>query len=113
AFDALGEITYTRVHWRYGTSLEHALIARFGTLDRVPESFLLRSDNCLVFTSRSYTAQVRNYGLSQEFIRPRCPQQNGMAARVRTPLTAQRVTRHRFEALQHARRGIGDWIQGQ
>lgn len=36
-------------------ALEQALIARFGTLVRVPESLLLRSDNGLVFTSRSYT----------------------------------------------------------
>jgi putative transposase len=41
------------------------LIARFGTLGRVPHSFLLRSDNGLVFTSRNYTALVRSYGLRQ------------------------------------------------
>ncbi|OMQ84726.1 integrase [Burkholderia pseudomallei] len=34
------------------SALEHALIARFGTLGRVPKPFLLRSDNGLVFTSR-------------------------------------------------------------
>ncbi len=50
-----------------GSALEHALIARFGTLGRVPAPFLLRSDNGLVFTSRSYTALVRGYGLRQEF----------------------------------------------
>ena len=37
------------------SALEQALIARFGTLGRVPEPFLLRSDNGLVFTSRNYT----------------------------------------------------------
>lgn len=36
----------------------------------VPKPFLLRSDNGLVFTSRSYTALVRGYGLRQEFITP-------------------------------------------
>lgn len=59
-------------------ALEHALIARFGTLGRVDETFLLRSDNGLVFTSRKYTALVRSYGLRQEFITPHCPQQNGI-----------------------------------
>lgn len=59
-------------------ALEHALIARFGTLGRVQEEFLLRSDNGLVFTSRHFTAIVRSYGLKQEFITPHCPQQNGM-----------------------------------
>jgi putative transposase len=46
--------------------LEHALIARFGTLGRVPAPFLLRSDNGLVFTSRSLSALVRGYGLRQD-----------------------------------------------
>lgn len=76
-----------------GAALEHALIARFGTLGRVPEPFLLRSDNGLVFTSRSYTALVRSYGLRQEFITPHCPH------------------RYRFETLQHASRVISDWIR--
>lgn len=49
-----------------GSALEHALIAGFGTLGRVPAPFLLRSDNGLLFTSRSYTALVRGYGLRQE-----------------------------------------------
>ena len=40
------------------SALEHALIARFGTLGRVPQAFLSKSDNGLVFTSRSYTALV-------------------------------------------------------
>lgn len=48
------------------SALEQALIARFGTLGLVPEPFLLRSDNGLVFTSRSFTALVRSYGLRQE-----------------------------------------------
>ncbi|HBP30905.1 MAG TPA: IS3 family transposase [Advenella kashmirensis] len=86
------------------SALEHALIARFGTLGRVPVPFLLRSDNGLVFTSRSY-------GLKQEFITPHCPQQNGMVERVIRTLKEQCVHRHRFETLQHASRVIGDWIR--
>jgi len=93
------------------SALEQALIARFGTLGRVPASFLLRSDNGLVFTSRKYTALVRSYGLQQEFITPHCPQQNGMVERVIRSLKEQCVHRHRFETLQHASRVISDWIQ--
>ena len=63
-------------------ALEQALITRFGVLGRVPNPFLLRSDNGLVFTSRNYTRLVRGYGLQQEFITPHCPQQNGMVERV-------------------------------
>lgn len=91
-------------------ALEQALIARFGTLGRVHQPFLLRSDNGLVFTSRSYTALVRSYGLRQEFITPHSPQQNGLVERVIRTLKEQCVHRHRFETLQHASRVIGDWI---
>ncbi|QIM70231.1 transposase [Bordetella trematum] len=94
-----------------GSALEHALIARFGTLGRVPVPFLLRSDNGLVFTSRSYTALVRGYGLRQEFITPHCPQQNGMVERVIRTLKEQCAHRHRFETIQHASRVVGDWIR--
>ncbi|MEM6416116.1 MAG: hypothetical protein AAF720_15840 [Pseudomonadota bacterium] len=41
------------------SALEHALIARFGTLGRVGTPFLRRTDNRLVFTSRHYTALER------------------------------------------------------
>jgi len=92
-------------------ALEQALIARFGSLGRVTEPFLLRSDNGLVFTSRRFTQLVRSYGLKQEFITPHCPQQNGMVERVIRTLKEQCVHRHRFETLQHASRVIGDWIR--
>ena len=92
------------------SALEQALLARFGTLGRVPERFLLRSDNGLVFSSRSYTQLVRSYGLRQEFITPHCPQQNGMVERLIRTLKEQCVHRHRFESVQHASRIIADWI---
>jgi transposase InsO family protein len=91
-------------------ALEQALIARYGKLGRVATPFLLRSDNGLVFTSRSYTALVRSYGLRQEFITPHTPEQNGMVERVIWTLKEQCAHRHRFETLQHASRVIGDWI---
>ena len=94
-----------------GNALEQALIARFGTLGRVPASFLLRSDNGLVFCSRQYTALVRSYGLQQEFITPYTPEQNGMVERVIRTIKEQCVHRHRFETLQHASRVLADWIQ--
>jgi putative transposase len=91
-------------------ALEQALIARYGTLGRVARPFLLRSDNGLVFTSRSFTALVRSYGLKQEFITPHCPEQNGMVERVIRSLKEQCIHRQRFETLQHACRVISDWI---
>jgi len=44
------------------SALQHALISRFGTLGRVNNEFLLRSDNGLVFTSRHFTELVQSYG---------------------------------------------------
>lgn len=93
------------------SALEQALIARYGCLGRVPRSFLLRSDNGLVFTSRRYTQLVRHYGLRQEFITPHCPQQNGMVERVIRTLKEQCLHRRRFESQQHASRTLADWIQ--
>lgn len=71
---------------------------------------MLRSDNGLVFTSRSYTALVRSYGLRQEFITPHSPEQNDMVEKLIRTLKDQCVHRHRFETLQHASRVIGDWV---
>jgi len=87
-----------------------ALITRYGTFGRVPEPFLLRSDNGLVFTGCDYTRLVRGYGLKQEFITPHCPQQNGMVERVIRTLKEQCVHRHRFESQTHALRVIPDRI---
>ncbi|GMG84956.1 IS3 family transposase [Paralimibaculum aggregatum] len=92
-------------------ALEHALIARFGTLGRVGTPFLLRADNGLVCTSRHDTRLVRRCGLKQAFITPHCPQQNGMMERLIRSLEEQCVHQQRFESLTHATRAIGDWIQ--
>ena len=92
------------------SALEQALISRYGTLGQVHRPFLLRSDNGLVFTSRSYTAVVRGYGLKQKFITPPSPEQNGMVERVIRTLKEQCAHRHRFETLQHDSRVMGDWI---
>ena len=92
------------------SALEQALINRYGTLGRVTTPFLLRSDNGLVFTSRSYTRLVRSYGLQQEFITPHCPEQNGLVERVIRTIKEQCVHRQRFETVQHAARVLGDWI---
>ncbi|SUV92700.1 integrase core domain-containing protein [Bordetella holmesii] len=64
-----------------------------------------------LFTSRSYAALVRGYGLRQEFITPHCPPQNGMVERVIRTLKEQRAHRHRFETIQHASRVIGGGIR--
>jgi putative transposase len=92
------------------SALEQALINRYGMLGRVTTPILLRSDNGLVFTSRSYTRFVKSHGLQQEFITPHCPEQNGLVKRVIRTIKEQCVHRQRFETLQHASRVVEDWI---
>ena len=77
--------------------MQKALIVRFDTLRRVQRPMQVRLDNGLVFTSRHYTRLVRSYGLNQEFITPRCLQQNGMIEHVIRSLNEQCFLRHRFE----------------
>lgn len=69
--------TYEILGWRSSRSakakaaevaVEEALIKRFGYLSRVPEMLKLRSDNGLVFYSKTYTCLVKSYRLGQEFI---------------------------------------------
>lgn len=92
------------------SALEHALINRFGCLGRVPQKFKLRSDNGLVFCSKTYTRLVKSYGLEQEFITPHTPQQNGMVERLIRTIKEQCVYHHRFENIRHAERIISNWI---
>ena len=93
-------------------ALEQALIARYGTLGRVPDAVPAALATMAWSSPAAATrALVRSYGLRQEFITPHCPQQNGMVERVIRTLKEQCAHRHRFETLQHASRVIGDWIQ--
>lgn len=92
------------------SALEHASINRFGCLGRVPQKFKLRSDNGLVFCSKTYTRLVKSYGLEQEFITPHMPQQNGMVERLIRTLKEQCIYHHRFESIRHAEQIIANWI---
>ena len=92
-------------------ALEDALINRFGCLGPVPQTFKLRSDNGLVFCSKTYTSLVKDSGLSQEFITPYTPQQNGMVERLIRTIKEQCVYHHRFENVRHAERTLADWIR--
>jgi putative transposase len=56
-------------------------------------------------------APVRSYGLKQEFITPRRPQQKGPVERVIRTLKEQCVPCRRFETQKQAMRIIADCIQ--
>jgi transposase InsO family protein len=61
--------------------LQESIIYRYGRLQRLHRTITLRSDNGLVFTSKSFTKTVKDYNFEQEFITPYTPQQNGMIER--------------------------------
>jgi Transposase and inactivated derivatives len=92
-------------------ALEEALIHRFGHLGRTTKPIILRSDNGLVFTSKRYTNTVRSYGLTQEFITPYTPEQNGIVERFIKSLKEECVWQHRFESLSQAQSVIASWIR--
>ena len=92
-------------------ALEEALIRRYGTLAPARDRITLRSDNGLVFTSRHYTRTVYRYGLTQEFIRPHTPQQNGMVERLIRTVKEQCLWLHNFNSLDEARHVIGQWFR--
>jgi putative transposase len=62
-------------------ALQEGLVYRFGYLKQLNKPIVLRSDNGLVFSSKSFTKTVKDYNFTQEFITPYTPQQNGMIER--------------------------------
>ncbi len=107
------------VGWRLSSSgkaktaeaaLQEGLIYRFGRLKRLENKITLRSDNGLVFTSKSFTKTVKDYNFSQEFITPYTPEQNGMIERFFRTLKEECIWHHNFTSLKEANQIIGDWI---
>jgi putative transposase len=62
-------------------ALEEACLSRFGTLRPKGNTPVVRSDNGLIFQSRRFRAACRQYNLTQEFITPYTPEQNGIIER--------------------------------
>ena len=92
-------------------ALEEACIRRFGTLRPRGETPVVRSDNGLIFQSRRFRAACRDYRLTQEFIAPYTPEQNGMIERFFKSLKEECTWLHNFRSFQEARSTIGRWIQ--
>jgi putative transposase len=107
----------TIVGWRLARSgiagvaaaaLEEALRAR--RIDAASAPLVLRSDNGLVFGAKAFVAVARRYHLTQEYITPYTPQQNGMIERFFLTLKQECVWLHRFESRDHAFRLVADWL---
>jgi len=107
----------TIVGWRLARSgiagvaaaaLEEALRAR--RIDAASPSLVLRSDNGLVFGAKTFVAVARRYRLTQEYITPYTPQQNGLIERFFLTVKQECVWLHRFESRDHAFRVVAHWL---
>lgn len=92
-------------------ALEEALLHRFGTTRGAPAGLTLRHDNGLVFGSRAYRALVRDYGLTQEYIAPYTPEQNGLCERFIRTFKEECAWQHRFDNLTAARATVARYIE--
>ena len=91
-------------------ALEDACLLRFGTLRPQGPTPVLRSDNGLIFQSRRFRRACRDYRLSQEFITPYTPEQNGMIERFFRSLKEECTWLHNFETFDEAKKAITTWI---
>lgn len=92
-------------------ALQEGLIYRFGQLKRLRKPIVLRSDNGLVFSSKSFAKTVKDYNFTQEFITPYTPEQNGMIERFFRTIKEECIWHHNFKSLKEANQIIGDWIK--
>jgi putative transposase len=91
-------------------ALQESIIYRFGRLERLRKPITLRSDNGLVFSSKAFTKTVKDYNLTQEFITPYTPQQNGMIERFFRTIKEECIWHHNFKSIKEANEIISKWI---
>jgi putative transposase len=70
----------------------------------------IRSDNGLVFQSRRFRATCNDYRLSQEYITPYTPEQNGMIERFFRSLKEECTWQHNFRNFSEANRAVSRWL---
>lgn len=92
-------------------ALEAACIKRFGTLRPSGETPVIRSDNGLIFQSRRFREACRFYRLTQEFITPYTPEQNGVIERFFRSFKEECAWQHNFASLGEARTAVNSWIR--
>lgn len=91
-------------------AIEDACLNRFGTLRPKGDTPVVRSDNGLIFQSRRFRAACRQYNLTQEFITPYTPEQNGIIERFFRSLKEECIWQHNFSSFAEAKRVINEWI---
>lgn len=91
-------------------ALEMACLARFGTVRPNGATPVVRSDNGLVFQSRRFREACRFYRLTQEYITPYTPEQNGLIERFFRSFKEECVWQQAFTDFATARRAVLAWI---
>ena len=70
----------------------------------------LRSDNGLVFGSKVFSATARKHGITQEYITPYTPEQNGMIERWFRSLKEEFIWLQKIKDKDEGFKLIADWI---
>jgi putative transposase len=92
-------------------AIQEACISHFGTLRPAGSAPVIRSDNGFIFHSRRFRAACRDYRLSQEFITPYIPEQNGIIERFFRSLKGECVWQFNFGSFPEAKKAIAKWIE--
>ena len=111
--------TYDRtiVGWRLSDSgsavvatgaLEDAFRAR--GIDPDNNDLTIRSDNGLIFGSKAFTGVARRYNVSQEYITPYTPEQNGMIERFFRTVKEEVFWQYRIHDPDEAFTRFAEWI---
>ena len=91
-------------------ALQEAIIYRFGRLKKLDKSIVIRSDNGLVFSSKSFIKTIKDYNFKQEFITPYTPEQNGMIERFFRTIKEECIWQYNFKSFKEANEIITQWI---
>ena len=88
-------------------ALEDAVRSR-----RIPfrSHLTLRSDNGLVFGAKEFVRVAGRHRVSQEYITPYSPEQNGMIERFFRSIKEECIWLHRFANRDHAFSKVADWM---
>lgn len=92
-------------------ALEEACLARFGTVRPTGPTPVVRSDNGLIFQSRRFRQACHDYRLSQEYVTPYTPEQNGLIERFFRSLKEECAWLHNFASFVDAKAVIRRWIE--
>jgi putative transposase len=79
-------------------------------LKRKPGNLTLRSDNGLVFGAKAFVRLCCKWRLTQEYITPYTPEQNGLVERLFRSLKDECLWRNNFLSLTEAQDEVQKWV---